>query len=227
MTQNWPKKIRCNFINQKRRIVVAGLPSQYERMEVAGFGPKQAKAAEKAGIETPKSSGRVAAVVTPKQSASQVASAEPRKMLESDVTAEYMKTATPGEGGVEIPDGIDVTRHKTEIRRADWLVEKFGGIVKLIKEADDIKTPDYIWHDKFWELKQVSSINSVDKMLQKALKQIIKNPGGVILDLDGNSIDEKAMMKQIAMRFGRSAVQEADIMITSDEELISILRMKK
>lgn len=96
-----------------------------------------------------------------------------------DVTDECIKLGAPGKGNITCDDGYCESRHKDEIKYAKWLLKAFGGDIVLLKEANirKIKTPDYLWNNRLWELKDISSVNSADQQLRYALKQIQTNPG--------------------------------------------------
>ena len=47
--------------------------------------------------------------------------------------------------------------HKVEIEVANLVVNKFGGEMKVLQENNQTKMPDYLWNDKFWDLKTCSS----------------------------------------------------------------------
>lgn len=145
-----------------------------------------------------------------------------------DVMQDYQHSATPGQGKVEFADGYKVGGHQSEIATANWLRDTFGGDIRLLKEAEaeSVSTPDYIWRGKNWELKGASSINTADKQLQKAIKQISARPGGVILDITG-SIDMDALETQLLRRFQRSRTAGFDLMLLQDGELLRILQYKK
>ncbi|MBO4375439.1 MAG: hypothetical protein J5829_10070, partial [Lachnospiraceae bacterium] len=57
------------------------------------------------------------------------------------------------------------------------------------KNLDNVKTPDFLWHDKHWDLKDVSSVKAVDNAVRKGLHQIKDNPGGIILDFGKKAIN--------------------------------------
>lgn len=145
-----------------------------------------------------------------------------------DVTDEYIKFAAPGKGNITYEDGYCESRHKDEMKCAEWLLNTFGGDIVLLKEANvrKIKTPDYLWNNKLWELKDVSSVNSADQQLRYALKQIQNNPGGVILNLK-TDIDTESLRKQLYRRALRSGIEEFDIMLLSGDKLNNIFRHKK
>lgn len=145
-----------------------------------------------------------------------------------NVTAEYLDAATPGQGTITYEDGYKVKGHQDEINMADWLHRTFGGNIKLLKESNvkNQETPDFLWNQKMWELKGASSINSADKLLQHAIKQIQENPGGVILNIL-EDIDMAKLEKQLVRRFLRSNIDTLDLMVLSKKELAKILRYKK
>ena len=109
-----------------------------------------------------------------------------------------------------------------------WLYKTFGGKITLLKESPerDVKTPDYLWNGKKWELKSAHSINGADKSLQHAIKQIQDNPGGVILDILGE-LDIQKLERQLLGRFLRSNIDVLDVMLLSNGDLLKMLRYKK
>lgn len=146
----------------------------------------------------------------------------------ADVTDEYLRAATPAQGNITYDIGYNKSKHKDEIKMSDWLFKIFGGEIRLLNESN-IKNqmmPDYLWNSKYWELKGAHSINGADKLLQRAIKQIQNNPGGVILNALTN-IDMAALEEQLLRRIERSGIDKLDIMILANGELIKILRYKK
>ncbi len=147
-----------------------------------------------------------------------------------DVTAEYFGTAKPGEGSISYDDGYDVSSHKHEVQMANFIFEKFGGNLTLLKERNikDVKTPDYVWNSKYWDLKNVSSEKAAYSAVRHGIKQIIENPGGLILDYrntDKNNL--QLIINQIDDRMQRTKVENADIMIILENNRIKIYRYKK
>ena len=78
------------------------------------------------------------------------------------------------------PDDYNRSTHKSEIKVAEWLLENFGGDIRLLSESkkQGVKTPDYDWKGKFWDLKEISTNAAADSAIRKGLKQISSNPGG-------------------------------------------------
>lgn len=145
-----------------------------------------------------------------------------------NVTEEYFKKATPGKGAILYDDSYGIGKHREEIATAQMLHEVFGGDIRLLSEStiDSVKTPDYLWRNKLWELKSTTSVNGADKSLQRAIKQIQGNPGGVILNLLADT-DYDKLHSQLLSRFSRSSSNILDIMLLSKGKFIKVLRYKK
>lgn len=147
----------------------------------------------------------------------------------ADVTAEYAKSATPGQGAVIQDEGYKPGKHKEEIRIANWLHDTYGGDIRLLNEADafGVKMPDFDWREKLWELKSVTSAKSTDSAVRQALKQIRDNPGGIVLDYGENEIVLAELQKILDSRIKRSGVQSVDVMILIRNSAVKILRYEK
>ncbi len=146
----------------------------------------------------------------------------------TDVTDLYKQAATPGQGEIIFENGYKVGKHQAEVDFANWIHDTFGGDITLLSESTErnIKRPDFVWLGKNWELKSARSINSADKSLQHAIKQIQGNPGGVMLDLMGD-LDLEKLERQILGRFLRSRIDTMDVMIVSKKTLLKVYRYKK
>lgn len=154
---------------------------------------------------------------------------KPRALLPSDVTEEYLRSAAPGSGTITYEDGYNPKGHQAEIHIANWLYSEFGGDIVLLKESKEQgdRTPDYHWNGRSWELKGVTSKNSVDRAIREAAKLIQKNPGGIILDTSNRELSDEAIEDTIFQRMRRAALELVDILIVSDEKLKKILRYKR
>nr|DAN82305.1 MAG TPA: minor capsid protein [Caudoviricetes sp.] len=129
-----------------------------------------------------------------------------------DVTKKYIDSAKPRMGKVRYENGYRIKGHKTEIEVANQLRDQFGGKFVLLKEANaqGIKTPDYLWCGKQWELKSISTAKAADMAIRKATKQIAKTPGGVVLQCTGSIntdeliriIDDRAVRSVVSTGFG-------------------------
>lgn len=146
-----------------------------------------------------------------------------------NVMMEYLQKATPGEGRIEYDSEYVVSRHKSEIKIAQWLHENLGGDIVLLQETGElhVKRPDYIWNGKFWELKNTSTAKAADSAVRSGLKQIAKNPGGLILDLEENDVSINELMEIVNARIKRTKQEEVDVLIIHHEELIKAIRYKK
>ena len=129
-----------------------------------------------------------------------------------DVTKKYIDSAKPRMGKVRYENGYRIKGHKTEIEVANQLRDQFGGKFVLLKEANaqGIKTPDYLWRGKQWELKSISTAKAADMAIRKATKQIAQTPGGVVLQCTGSIntdeliriVDDRAVRSVVSTGFG-------------------------
>lgn len=145
----------------------------------------------------------------------------------TDVTSEYLKAKYPGQGTVTFEDGYDSSKHKEEVNMAQWLHANLGGDIRLLNESsvDGVKMPDYIWNDKYWELKTTTTEKAVNSAVRKGIKQIEHNPGGIILNYE-QDVDLQ-MALQIMERRMNSSKKNAipvDIMIIQKGILRIVVR---
>ncbi len=206
----------------------AGLRTQEERTEVAGFGTSAAKS-----VANPTNSGimeqnRPEEIPEMTETPAAVPEA-PAKIMSGDVTEEYLRSATPAQGTVICEDGYKVKVHQSEISMANWLYRTFGGDIKLLNESKEPgdKTPDFLWNGRYWELKGVTTKNSVDRAVREAAKQIQAYPGGVILDVTASDLSIEEIEDTIGQRVKRIALDSVDVLIISRKSLKKILRYKK
>ncbi len=150
------------------------------------------------------------------------------KPIYENVTNEYNEAATPGQGKISYSVGYKKKNHSAEIEMAKWIHDKFGGNIELLAESNlkGIKTPDYSWNSKSWELKSVSSQTSADRGIREGLKQIALNPGGVILDFGDIEIIDEPLIDVISRRVFRGCDFSVDILLKDSAREI-ILRYKK
>lgn len=193
----------------------AGLRTQYERTEVAGFGERRAQSlanSTQSGIIGPNRVEEIPDVST---------TSAPRRQAEPiDVTKEYLKAATPGVGSVTYDDEYDMQRHQVEVSFSKWLYSTFGGDVRLLNEINEqkVKTADYLWKEKLWDLKTATTEKAANAALRHGLQQIRENPGGIFLDYRGVNIDLNALKVVIEKRLlWRKDATAIDIMIVLDD----------
>lgn len=146
-----------------------------------------------------------------------------------DVTEEYKNRATPGEGSLTYDVGYNLRTHKEEIDFAQWLHNEFGGDIHLLSESkeDGVKMPDYIWNEKMWDLKIISSEKAANTAIKRGQTQIKKNPGGIILDLKEKEFSQDLLIEIINNRMKWYSENVGDIMIISNRKVFKVLRYKK
>ena len=105
---------------------------------------------------------------------------------------------------------------------------KFGGHITVLGEsnAEGVKTPDYIWNDKFWELKTPQKPLS-DSLIRKSLKQIKDNSGGIVFDLRNIEESLDSILEKLDYRVGRSKVSDVDVILIMKSGKLNVFRYKK
>ena len=146
-----------------------------------------------------------------------------------DVLEEYQRNAKPGAGTLTYGEGYRISHHAEEIKTAQWLHENLGGDIVLLAEDGGLyeKTPDFLWRGKGWELKTTTTEKSADSALRNALKQILENPGGVILDYGDNEVSIQDIGKIVIRRLERQEKCTADILILNHGKIVRAIRYKK
>lgn len=145
---------------------------------------------------------------------------------------EFIKNSTPGVGRVSFDINLNVKRHINEINIALWLKDTFGGNIKVLKENKTLykfKSPDFMWIHVYWELKNCSSLRSVDTRLHKAIKQIKSkdNKGGIILIINNNINPKYELLKTIYNRLYITKDMQLTIIIVLNGELVDIFKLKE
>lgn len=155
--------------------------------------------------------------------------ANPQPFMREDVTPNYYEQATPGKGKIEYDQEYNINKHINEVNVAKLLFETFGGNIKLLKESNvpGEKTPDFLWDDKLWDLKTVTTEKSADTAIRKGLKQIVNNQGGIVLDYRNRVIDQISLMSIIDARMKRGNYSTVDILIILKNEDIKVFRYEK
>lgn len=183
--------------------------------------PKNLEKTARSGIIGTKSSKEIPEM--PKETAAR------RRVKSIDVTREYLKSATPGQGTVTYDEGYKAGKHRSEIKISEWIYNTFGGDIHILDDRGyaDV-SPDYQWNGKLWELKEPSTKTSTDNAVKKALKQIYKNPGGLILDYGDHEISVEILevIRRRIERSGISEVSEVDVIFLRKGALATILRHK-
>lgn len=148
-----------------------------------------------------------------------------------DVTEKYIADAKPGTGNITYDPGYEHSkRHANEERFAQWLHSHLGGDIRLRQESDieGVKTSDYIWRGKYWDLKNTTTSKAAKSAIKKGLEQIASNPGGIILDYGKNSFNLEEVLKYADSRMSMNKFPfESDLMIIKDEDLLKVYHYKK
>lgn len=146
----------------------------------------------------------------------------------SNVTNEYY--ANKGkEAEIYIPIDYDLIKHKEEVSIAKFLSREFNIYIELLTEINEnkIKTPDFRFNDNYWEIKNVSSANSIDKRVKIAIQQIVKNIGGIVLIIDRSNIDIATIKEIVFHRIDRTKIVKIDIIFIKNKKIIEIDRYEK
>ncbi|MBQ2047826.1 MAG: hypothetical protein II487_02425, partial [Schwartzia sp.] len=151
----------------------------------------------------------------------------------ADVKSEYDKNATPGKGKItfdkRFKDKKYAENHQNEIDFANWLYEYYGGDIHLLGESTDqgVKSPDYLWNNRFWDLKNISTEKAANSAVRKGVKQIVNNPGGIMLDFGTIDFSVNLLKKIIDERMKWYKGYQVDIMVISKKQVLKIFRYKK
>lgn len=132
-------------------------------------------------------------------------------------------------GGVFLDTRLKIGRHKAEIAMAHWLYENFGGSIRVINDQKNVaqKNPDYLWNGKYWDLKTISSEKAADYAIRHGIKQIKDNPGGVILDYVGTTLNKLELMNTIDRRVRRSQESDLAIIVVHKKKILFNKKYKK
>ncbi len=144
-----------------------------------------------------------------------------------NVTKSYIKDSSPGIGTIQAEEAYyEKNNHEEEIENSRWLLEKFGGVIRLVTEPEIRRIADYEWDGAYWELKSPkgSGKRTISNQFNNALQQIKLNPGGLILetkDLQLNLSNEK-LIKECADEMIKKRFP-GDVMIKRKNKLIAVL----
>ena len=141
---------------------------------------------------------------------------------------EFMRKATPGAGNLIYEEGYRESRHNEEIRVAEWLHNTLGGNIEVLNEKTrfKVKSPDYLWNGKMWDLKTLESVKAADSAIRHGVKQIKNNPGGLILHFHDSQIDLQGLSTIILSRLRRSTSSDLDIIVMQEMTLKQIFHFK-
>lgn len=144
----------------------------------------------------------------------------------NEVMQEYQENSTPGEGNITFDVGYRADLHKNEIEFANWLHSYYGGEIHMVNESktDGVKTADYIWNGKLWDLKTVNTEKSANTAIKRGIKQIESNPGGIMLNYGSNNVSIKEVVNTVNKRMRWYKDKHLDVMIICNNEVKTIRR---
>lgn len=119
-----------------------------------------------------------------------------------DVLEEYLENATPNNGCIDYEKNYPKKDSPTETEIANILHKELGGDIYLINDRLHQQrgySPDAVWCENYWEFKCPTSYTAVDTRIRKGLKQIVDNPGGIVLNLSDN-LDMKKVIETVNHR---------------------------
>lgn len=197
-------QIRYQRLEQeyKRFSGAAGLRMQQERMEVVGFGPKQATAAAKA-VE--KATGKSPAGPVGKYTditGNWYPDAKPNSHAVQDLQSYTVNGVTYTVDGHNVV--LDYSPHEKEI--AELLEREVGGEIYMVPRVNNpqgVSTPDYLFHGKGYDLKTIgekAGANTIFNRVKKARGQA----RSFIIDVTRSGLDDDTINKQIEKLFNRS-----------------------
>lgn len=129
-----------------------------------------------------------------------------------------------------IPLDFDFQMRNNEIESIRILKNEFGGEFELLNEINIIgyKNPDFLWESRCWEIKSVSTKNSIDSQVRYALKQILKNVGGIVLILDKCKLPVDEIIDIVCNRVKRTSnhtISKVDVIFMRNDKIIDIIRL--
>lgn len=139
-----------------------------------------------------------------------------------DVTKEYFEDATPGRGIFDTEPNFENKMGEKET--ASIIFKQLGGDIVLREERNGQKNPDYLWMDRLWDLKTISSEKASNSAIKSGMKQVQSNPGGIILNIGNNNLSIDLLKEYIDKRMAWYPKECADIIIISKGKIIKILR---
>lgn len=172
----------------------AGLRTQQERMELAGFGPKQAaaavKAAEKVVDEPPAEPVRKYVDITGKW----YPDAKPNSHTVQDLQSYTVGGVTYDVDGHNVV--LDYSAHEKAI--AELLEKEVGGEIYMVPRVNNpqgVSTPDYLFHGKPYDLKTITGRGK--KILYDRISRKADQSPNFIFDLSDSPLTDEAIRQQI------------------------------
>lgn len=160
-----------------------------------------------------------------------------------DVTDEWKKTATPNSHNVEeiyqykIKDSVFTVDGKNvlldysdkERRIAELLKEELGGKISLVPRVlnpQGISTPDYIFRDEAFDLKELSGTSK--NLVYNAIAKKKRQASNFILDISKSPLDENEIVRQIEeIYWSRHTMFVQKIIVIKDEKIRKIYKRNR
>lgn len=202
------------------------------------FAPSGGGGGVRSHHEPPKGAGETSSVPDPGHhgGGAPPETRKPRRPLQrEDVTAEYLNGAKPGSGSFTHEPGYPITdpeknKPHGEIETAKLLHDRLGGtiVLKAAINQQHVATPDYEWRGKLWEHKNPSSEKAANSLIRHGLRQIERNPGGIVLNFGDHDISLPALNEIIQKRMQwRPEESPIDVIVISKGEVIQVQRFKR
>lgn len=235
----------------KRFSDAAGLPTQHERAEVAGFTWKHGKAAEKYAVSVGQRDTKQKN--TPAKDTSSALSLKPTqtKLSENkkvqpgyvDITGKWYPDAVPNSNPVKhlhevVVDGVvykvdgrnvqlNYTHHEKEI--AELLLREVGGEIFMVPRVNNpqgVSTPDYIFNGKAYDLKTLSK-EATENTIFNRVKKARKQANNFIIDVSNTALRSDVIDAQIEKLFNnKSTVFVDEIVIIRSGAIVKVVKRK-
>ena len=119
-------------------------------------------------------------------------------------------------------------KNAPERAMAKWLSDHIGGIIRVKKESEveGIKSPDYLWNGRRWDLKCPTTTTAAKSAIKSGLKQIKPNPGGIILNY-GNNTFNPAEVEKTMDRLLQHLNHPVEVIVISNDRVVLAKRYKR
>ena len=160
-----------------------------------------------------------------------------------DITAEWRRTATPNSHNIEeirkyriedsvyTVDGKNVLLDYSDKERqiAELLKEELGGKISMVPRVlnpQGISTPDYIFRDEAFDLKELSGTSK--NLVYNAIAKKKRQASNFILDISKSPLDESEIARQIEdIYWSRHTMFVEKIIVVKNEKIRKIYKRNK
>lgn len=138
---------------------------------------------------------------------------------------EFDELYTHGKGVITFDNGFVKNDNRDKITNAEWMINTFGGNIKLLNRSLTESTADYEWNGKYWDLKTPKGTKGIDKLVHHGLHQISHRPGGIVVDCSNKNIDIEQAISLAQRRLDRSGRnKKIRVIVKVGNEVRSILK---